>query len=347
MCGALTKRECVTYAFACMQRQSLCPRGTCRLGVHSPMRAGRWLALALALPGAARVAAELPRLSPIRAVWDVRVSEEYPSPEAPQRCGWETAAEVRLCDPGAVLASSPRRDERARVLGALRRFEADLGSKLFGEWGVVVGVAVLAEATAEPLPVFAAGLADAWGLAGANSALLVLQPAGGRACVAIAGGLYADAAADAWARSAAGRAALELQVAGHLRAGRLAGAVEVGLQGLAGAAGHAGWWPQDALESVRLMEQRVVHSWRSPYQTGEVWENACGGERCLELFLNDVRQLSDRFHSYYHEAMTLPALNLLGPSRARLSCVIHTVPIPKLVSRAFVEHTDEHGMKFV
>merc|ERR1719414_1442672 len=62
----------------------------------------------------------------------------------------------------------------------------------------------------------------------------------------------------------------------------------------------------------------MLTKWKSKYQVGEVWENVCGERRCLELFLEDVRQISDRYEFYYHESMTFPALNMLGPKGRRV-----------------------------
>ena len=38
----------------------------------------------------------------------------------------------------------------------------------------------------------------------------------------------------------------------------------------------------------------------------------CEDRLCLELWLDDVRQLSSRHHCYYHDVMTFPPFNALG-----------------------------------
>ncbi|CAE7217240.1 speE, partial [Symbiodinium pilosum] len=65
------------------------------------------------------------------------------------------------------------------------------------------------------------------------------------------------------------------------------------------------------------VKQKELEKWKSKYQVGEVWLNMCGDKLCRELVLGDVRQISDVFERYYHEAMVYPGLNLLGANKKR------------------------------
>eukprot|EP00930_Biecheleria_cincta_P064026 TRINITY_DN4958_c0_g1_i1.p1 TRINITY_DN4958_c0_g1~~TRINITY_DN4958_c0_g1_i1.p1 ORF type:complete len:948 (-),score=153.90 TRINITY_DN4958_c0_g1_i1:130-2973(-) len=227
------------------------------------------------------------------------------------RGGSET---TRIYDPVGVLENSLDASDFNRTRAMLSRFEAELGRDYLCQWAVTAGLAFVDQGSPEPLSQLAEQYAQAMGLTTGKNGVLLLLSAGSFPGIAFAGSLISTepgASAELLGRGewvAARDQAVEL-----LRAARPGAAARIALQGLAAALGP-GLEPGN---SRAIFEQKKLLSWKSDFQSGELWENLCGDRRCLELVLDDVRQLSAGFEAYYHEAMTFPALNLLGPAKKR------------------------------
>ncbi|CAE7274781.1 IP3R, partial [Symbiodinium necroappetens] len=99
-----------------------------------------------------------------------------------------------------------------------------------------------------------------------------------------------------------------------LRSGDYISAAEAALRGLLQALTHS----VESIAPHGSFKQKELDKWESEYQVGEVWLNMCGEKVCRELVLGDVRQLSDGFERYYHEALVYPALNLLGAQKRKV-----------------------------
>jgi len=236
----------------------------------------------------------------------------YPDPAAnADLCKSAAFGTNRICDPEQLL----ERDEDTvkRINVAFAALERELGSGT--AWDINVGVAVLAGSA----PDFAANLASAWNMSGEDNALLVLSTeSSGLAGSVVAGGLLVSVGQRAW------QAALELRVAALLRTGKIVDALEAGLSGLAELLGGSPLCALPSPFSVSLpgvqssaVKTKTLKEKKTKFQRLDLQTNTCGQERCKQLFLDDILQLSDRFEPYYHEAMSLPALNALGPKDAR------------------------------
>lgn len=249
-----------------------------------------------------------PRLQP----W---TAPEYPDPRSENSsCGLvrHIGSGPMLCDPQGLITHANVVDHRSRLTATLGAFYEQLDPAVIGAaWGVRLGLAFLTESTTA-LPAFAAALAAQWGLDGGRGLLLVLR-ADGPPAAAIAGALRELLPAEAVA-------AAERGAAGMLADGQYVDAAIWMIRAVAEA--ESGTWLHMTDNQGIKIEQRMIRKWKSQYQEFEVWENSCGERRCLELFLEDVRQLSDRYEAYYHEAMTFPAIVSLGPERAKRVLVL-------------------------
>jgi len=218
----------------------------------------------------------------------------------------------RFCDVGLLLNDLP--EERERSINALANFETEFGRDHLGHWGTSAAVAIVG-GVEDPLLTFAVGIARSWGLADSGF-LLLLQLKGGESGsgpLAVLVGELVDAVElleDGWTER------VELDVTALLRAGEISSAVEAALEAVAVAL--SGWPIEDPDMTGDSVPQHQILATNTPFQALEVWENVCDERLCMELWLDNVRQLSSRHHYYYHEAMTFPALNALGPGGKRV-----------------------------
>eukprot|EP00927_Polykrikos_kofoidii_P005835 TRINITY_DN12329_c0_g1_i1.p1 TRINITY_DN12329_c0_g1~~TRINITY_DN12329_c0_g1_i1.p1 ORF type:complete len:840 (+),score=156.26 TRINITY_DN12329_c0_g1_i1:60-2522(+) len=240
------------------------------------------------------------------------VAEEFPDPRSnPRGCSRKRQTrDVLFCDPAGLVESSPH-SEINIVINALDAFDESAGARFFdGTFGVSLGVAVVPETTTT-LSEFAEGLAKRWGLDGARGLLFVVR-ADGPASFAAAGGLARTLGTDAASQSGQYVRALvdDFQFARAIYTLVQNAALTLG-GSIAYDSERAGW----------KIKQRKLVKFKGQYQKIGIWENSCGERRCLELMLDNVRQLSDRYEAYYHEAMVFPAMNTLG-DRAKRALVL-------------------------
>jgi len=222
-------------------------------------------------------------------------------------------SDLLFCDPGKDLERALNRDQLMIALASLKMWEKEFGMYHCGPFGAKVGVAFVPRG-AGAIQRVAAEIASAWGLDDATGLLVALR-GGDRPAVAFAGGLLADPSAFEAAHGDWQAETLRLATA-RLRAGSPGTAVEVALAGLADAigGGPGRGMPTGLVGTLAQVEQEMLGTWDTEYQAAELWKSACAEELCLEFFLDDVRQFSDRFERYYHEAMAFPALNILASS---------------------------------
>jgi len=223
--------------------------------------------------------------------------------------GTDNVSGVVIHDPDGLLGRSAWSQDTGKLSSLLQSFEASLGSKHLGQFAVHAGIAFVDSADGLS-HVKADLLAQELGFNGAELGVLVAVSA---VSVALAGSLLqADLPggeehlleSDEWLSAEALCRAL-------LRSGDYLSAAEAALRGILQALTHS-------IESIAphgSFKQKQLDKWESEYQVGEVWLNMCGEKVCRELVLGDVRQLSDGFERYYHEALVYPALNLLGSQK--------------------------------
>eukprot|EP00928_Gymnodinium_smaydae_P070650 TRINITY_DN5444_c0_g1_i1.p1 TRINITY_DN5444_c0_g1~~TRINITY_DN5444_c0_g1_i1.p1 ORF type:complete len:860 (-),score=116.73 TRINITY_DN5444_c0_g1_i1:41-2284(-) len=186
-----------------------------------------------------------------------------------------------------------------------------LGPGVLGNvWGTTLALAFVTEVTTS-LQTFAEGLAGRWFKAqtanvSEQTLLLVLR----------ADGTPAAALGGSWATSldTVRRHEVERQVGLLMRDGQISLAATTFIRMISEV--FSGTFLHGDFKVTKI-KQRMLAEGRSAYQDLELWESSCGERRCLELFLGNVRQLSDRFEAYYHEAMVFPALVALGRERGR------------------------------
>ncbi|CAJ1419373.1 unnamed protein product [Effrenium voratum] len=241
------------------------------------------------------------------AIWAlVLLFAPGPSFHWPLRCA--LAEDPLLHDPDGLLERSLQAD--TEILPLLRSFQSKMSGPHLGQWAIHLGVA-LTDATVEPLSTTAHRLAQDLGFNSSQPGLLlVLHPELG---LEVAGSLLWPGNEEFFRESAQWQAA-EAAAEANLLAGKMGTAVQAAVNGaLLSLTGSL-----ELLVPHTSFKQRELHKWQSKFQVGEVWVNICGDRLCRELVLGDVRQLSDGFERYYHEAMTFPALNLLGPGAHKI-----------------------------
>lgn len=218
---------------------------------------------------------------------------------------------VTIHDPDDLLGRSAWSQDAGKLSSLLQSFETSMGSEYLGQFAVHAGVAFL---DSDGLPrVKADHLAQELGFNGAEPGVLValsavsVDFAGSLLQADLPGGEEHLLESDAWLSAEALCRAL-------LRSGDYISAAEAALRGLLQALTHS----VESIAPHGSFKQKELDKWESEYQVGEVWLNMCGEKVCRELVLGDVRQLSDGFERYYHEALVYPALNLLGVQKRKV-----------------------------
>eukprot|EP00913_Durusdinium_trenchii_P033858 g31695.t1 len=131
--------------------------------------------------------------------------------------------------------------------------------------------------------------------------------------VELAGSLFDPSIGEKYFQESTDWLAAEVLCKTKLRAGRFAQAAQAAFDGILKVLTGS----TELITSQSHFKQKELAKWKSSFQVGEIWLNMCGDRLCRELVLGDIRQLSEGFERYYHEAMTLPALNLLGEAKKR------------------------------
>ncbi|CAE7263814.1 speE, partial [Symbiodinium sp. CCMP2456] len=218
---------------------------------------------------------------------------------------------VVIHDPDDLLGRSAWSQDAGKLSSLLQSFETSMGSEHLGQFAVHAGVAFV---DSDGLPrVTADHLAQELGFNGAEPGVLValsavsVYLAGSLLQADLPGGEEHLLESEAWLSAEALCRAL-------LRSGDYISAAEAALRGLLQALTHS----VESIAPHGNFKQKELDKWESEYQVGEVWLNMCGEKVCRELVLGDVRQLSDGFERYYHEALVYPALNLLGGQKRKV-----------------------------
>lgn len=221
---------------------------------------------------------------------------------------------VVLHDPDRLLERSSSTDQD-EIIQLLKSFKLKMSSPHLGHWAVHAGLA-LVDATSsrrgELLSSRAQSFAKHMGFFDRRT-LNVLVVMSAELGVELAGSLFDPSIGEKYFQESTDWLAAEVLCKTKLRAGRFAQAAQAAFDGILKVLTGS----TELITSQSHFKQKELAKWKSSFQVGEIWLNMCGDRLCRELVLGDIRQLSEGFERYYHEAMTLPALNLLGEAKKR------------------------------